>query len=168
MNNLDLPPEVARLFALAGWKDGRQAAAPPFADTAHPAEEVLRSFAGLVVRPEKEGVECGASTVSFGSVEVRDPLVAEWEVLLDTKLVPIGECDFGHDALLMATDGRCFGLSYIHEAFYFHGNTLREAITRILTGRRARPMLLPRQSSVTLYGEVFNQNSPSLYTPAAR
>jgi len=166
MSSLDPPTEIAPLFDRAGWHARRQSCAPSTPEAAHPAEQVLASFAGLVVRPEREaGVDCSTSVISFGRVQVRDPLIPEWEALLNVQLIPIGECDFGHGALLMATDGRCFGTSNIHVAFYFLGSTFWEAVAGLLTGHRAKPMLLPRQETVTLYGQVFDHGSPGLYAP---
>jgi SUKH-3 immunity protein len=158
------PPEVVFSFERAGWHAGYRLADQLLMPPSHPAAQILASFGGLVVRPEsKAGAECAAADISFGRLAEQDPLVAEWAALLGTELLGVAECHSGHEALFVATDGRCYGLSYIHTAFYYYGDTFSEAIIRILKGYRAKPMLLPTQSEVTLYGEVFTSTSPSLY-----
>lgn len=63
----------------------------------------------------------------------------------------------------MAEDGRVFGNSVVHDAFYFLGIDLREALQRLLCGRRAIPMLRPDQTSITLYGDTFVEGDAALY-----
>jgi hypothetical protein len=164
MNPLPPPTEVAPLFDAAGWYPGRIATDYTRPNTSHPAAPVLASFAGLMVRPGiTQGLECAAADMHFCEAENDDPVVREWADLLQTELIGVAECHDSHELLLIASDGRCFGFSYIHEAFYFYGSCFSEAAANILIGRRAKPMLHPKQSSVTLYGEVFERGDPELY-----
>jgi hypothetical protein len=65
--------------------------------------------------------------------------------------------------LYIDTLGRCYGLSTIHDAFYFEGASLFEAVERLLTGKRCKPMLRPEQEFVHLYGRVYTADSPETY-----
>ncbi|MFC5455695.1 hypothetical protein [Prosthecobacter fluviatilis] len=91
--------------------------------------------------------------------------VLEWESLLKTTLVGVGEVDHGHGEFYVASDGRCFGLSCVHDAFYYYGDSFEKYRLRALLGRRARPMLRPEQTSVTLYGIDYTKESPETYFP---
>jgi hypothetical protein len=77
--------------------------------------------------------------------------------------VGIADVNNAHGELYIAADGRCFGGSCVHPAFYFYGQSFAEAVEGILFRWRARPMLGPGQESVTLYGERFTAVSPELY-----
>mgnify|MGYP007070479173 CR=1 FL=1 len=91
--------------------------------------------------------------------------VLEWESLLHTTLVGLGEVEFHHGEFYVASDGRCFGLSCVHDAFYFEGESFKKYWLRKFLGSRARPMLRPDQSSVMLYGIVYTRESPETYFP---
>jgi hypothetical protein len=193
--NLAPPAEVLPFFERAGWYPGRCAndrvptptsqgiAGSPQSSVSragggpdaarvwgrsHPAERILASFAGLVVRPESStGVECAAGDIAFREVDVRDPIVAEWSALLQTQLVGVAECHSEYEVLVVGADERCFGFSYIDSAFYFFGSSFARTATAILRGYRARPMLLPNQVSAMLYGEVFMRGNPEIYNHEA-
>jgi hypothetical protein len=83
--------------------------------------------------------------------------------LLGTRLVGIADMHHGHGELYVATDGRCFGRSCMHDAFYFEGASFAEAAEWAMLGRRSRPLLRPEQQSVTLYGIRFAADSPVVY-----
>ena len=86
-----------------------------------------------------------------------------WAGLLGTRLVGVADMHHGHGELYVAADGRCFGRSCVHDAFYFEGATFAEAAERAMLGRRSQPLLRPDQSSVTLYGIRFTTDSPEVY-----
>lgn len=94
--------------------------------------------------------------------------VLEWESLLQTTLVGVGKVDHGHGEFYVASDGRCFGLSCVHDAFYFYGDSFKKYRLMMLLGKRARPMLRPEQPSVTLYGIAYTRESPETYFPPKR
>jgi hypothetical protein len=158
------PPEVLSLFERAGWYVNRHVTESLPIPFSHPAAQILASFAGLEVQPESEaGIECATSDINFGPLSEDDSLVAQWAALLETDLVGFAEYHCSHGALYVASDGRCYGLSYIHPAFYYCGSTFSDAIIKILKGYKAKPMLLPNQDEVTLYGETHTTHSPDLY-----
>ena len=162
---VELPNSIRPLFVAAGWHPGRQVPVPASVRD-HPAVAILASFTGLSVLPERtSGQQCAASDLAFGWLDPEDiPPPAEWEVLLGSRLVGIAEVQRGHGSLFVAADGRCFGSSHVHDAFYFEGGTFAEAAEGLLLGRRARPMLRPDQASVMLYGVTYTQSSPEVYS----
>lgn len=164
MNTMTPPAEVVSLFETAGWYPGRNAGSNSLTSASHPAALVLASFSGLVVFPRStEGLECGTGDMQFGEVATDESLVNDWANLLQTELIGVAECHGGNEQLLIASDGRSFGLSYIHDAFYFYGDCFSEAAKKVLMGQRAKPLLHPKQLSVKLYGKSFERGSPDLY-----
>lgn len=107
-----------------------------------------------------KGIECGTSDIRFCEPDIDIP-TDTWEQLLHTKLVAVAEV--GNAYGLLAGDGRCFGASYIHDAFYYEGSCIEQALEHMLTGIRAKPMLRPDQQSVSLYGVEFAVGDSALY-----
>ena len=124
---------------------------------------MLAQFGGLAVGHCGTGKECAASDIHFCLVGPTDPDISAWNRLLSTTLIGIAEIHHAHGELYIDTAGRFFSLSLIHDAFSFEGSTFDEAVERLLLGRRTRPMLRPDQESVTLYGEEFRAEHPSVY-----
>ena len=153
---------VERHFTAAGWYLGRSVPVTTVAPVGHPAMAVLREFGGLKVGGNGAGEECASSMVDFCSIE-RDSEIVQWEGLLSSLLVGVAEVCSGHGELYLAADGRCFGRSCVHDAFYFEGPTFFEAIERILRGQRARPMLRPNQELTSLYGILYGRGDSALY-----
>ncbi|HAV63018.1 MAG TPA: hypothetical protein DCY13_11710 [Verrucomicrobiales bacterium] len=149
-------------FKVAGWSSGRSLPIASIVPMNHPAAAVLQEFGGLTVGIEEAGEECARTTVTFCSVEL-DAEIVRWQGLLSTHLVGVAHVSGGHADLFLAADGRCFGRSCVHDAFYFEGSDFYEAIERIVRGQRAQPMLRPDQDSVSLYGEVFRRGDAALY-----
>ena len=110
---------------------------------------------GLHVGQAGCGIECASSDLIFQFCDVAPEIVSTWSELLGSKLIEIAEVHNRHGLLLMDEAGRCFGASLMHDAFYFEGQNFDEALTRLLLGRRSRPMLKPDQQQVDLYGETF-------------
>lgn len=161
------PPDTARQqFLDAGWYPGRTIPVPAAVPTDHPAWDVLAVFGGLVILerdpeprpgwPPIEALVFRALTPAYHDAKV-------WSGLLRTQLIGIADFHNAHGELYLAADGRCFGASLIHDAFFYEGASFADAVDGILLNRRARPMLRPDQSSVTLYGEQFTADSAELY-----
>ncbi len=159
------PARVLTTFVMAGWHPMRRAAVPRFVPEDHPAAQVLSQFGGLTVGECGAGIECAAGDVVFRASEIddHDDEISAWQGLLNTTLVSIADVHHGHGELLIDAGSRCFGRSYIHEAFYFEGDAFEAAVQNILLGIRSRPMLRPDQETVTLYGIDYTANSPETY-----
>lgn len=161
---IELPESVRPRFLKAGWFPARRVAVSAAVPNEHPAADILAAFGELTVTPErKAGEECATNDLAFQELFPDESITEVWGKLLGTRLVGIAEVHHGHGELYVAADGRCFGRSCIHDAFYFEGASFAEAAERAMFGRRARPLLRPDQSSVTLYGIEFTADSPELY-----
>ena len=170
MMNLRIPEDCLPLVQAAGWHANRRVALPEgfqaYAGDGHPAEGILASLGGLHVGSTGGGIECAKSDLDFKWVRDwawLDHDIEDWNRLLHTRLVGIAEVHHAHGALCVASDGRCFGASGVHDVFYFEGESFGEALSGLLHGRRARPMLRPDQEVVTLYGIDYTSDSPELY-----
>lgn len=159
----EIPESVLALFEAAGWTPGR--AVPSEVPRDHPAHQVLRAFSGLRVGATGPGESCAKGDIEFMPLlmEPNDNVIHEWESLLGTTLVGVGEVHNAHGELWAASDGRYFGRSLIHDAFYFEGDSFGEAAERLLLGRKARPLIHPSQDSVMLYGETYTPDHPDVY-----
>jgi hypothetical protein len=126
---------------------------PDWVPTDHPARTILR---------RKAGKSQGRIDYKLLDRDDYSSCIPVWETLLGTRLIGIGEVDHGHEQLFLASDGRCFGESVVHDAFYYHAESL--SLFQLFR-RRSRPMLRPDQQSVDLYGITFTRDSPELYYP---
>jgi len=162
-----LPFDLFSFFKSAGWYPGRAVDLPPGLGQqlpeGHPAFRILSEFGGLTVGKVGRGQQCASSDVAFGFVDAADYQIEIWNDLLGTILVGIAEVHHAHGELYVDTAGRCFGVSLMHDAFYFEGESFGDAMRGLLLGRRSRPMLRPDQETVTLYGIDYDVNSPELY-----
>lgn len=169
-----IPEEARGAFESAGWSAGREVPVPEalLAKTGagHPGVEILKALSGLHVETfEADG------TPAFLDFEFRwiddEPLrddVASWEQALGMPLVGIADFSHGYERLYVGSDGRCFGLSHIHDAFYFEGASFEGALARLWRDERALPMLRADQASVWLYGIEYTRESPEVYFAAPR
>ena len=158
---------VLPLFASAGWSKERRARVPEDISPSHPAYEVLSQFSGITVRPANtRGETCPPLVIGFQFL-ANDREHQEWETILGCRLVCIAALDDGDAILSIGSCGRCFGASQIHDAFHFFGEEFSIAAENILLGRRARPLLHPKQRSVSLYGDQFERGDPLLYSHAS-
>lgn len=130
----------------------------------HPAWAVLAAFGNLKFiegqwAPDSEPMEQLAIGAMYHSS------LKTWSKLLRSQLVGIADVDNKHAELFLAADGRCFGLSSVHDAFWFEGISFEEVVEGILLGRPdlSRPMLRPDQESVIWCGKRFTADSPELY-----
>ena len=124
----------------------------------HPARDILRKLNG-----KQRG------RVEFLLLPERDyhEEIPLWNQLLDTSLVGIGLVAGGAEQLFVSSDGRCFGSSEVHDAFYYHADSLRRYMWMPLFRKRSRPMLRPDQDSVDLYGLTFRRGDSEVYYPPA-
>ena len=116
------------------------------------------------------GEQCARSDIVFGRNEQleQDDVVQEWQSLLATTFVCIGEVHHSHAVLFIDSSGACYQSSLIHEAFSFEGPSFEVAVERILLGRKGQPMLRPDQHSVSMYGETFTKSHPTVYRYESR
>ena len=161
---MSVVPESARpLFRAAGWFEGRHVAVEAAVPTGHPAMAVLAELGGLALVDPAPSV----CSVAFQHVTEGASILAEWEAVLETKMVGIAEVDNGHGELYMTQGGQVISCSLVHPACSLVGRTFAEAMEAIGRGERSRPMLLPEQPAVTLYGVVFRQGEPDVLGPGA-
>lgn len=163
---LEAPDAVRQWFVDAGWYPGRAVEVSASIPASHPAREVLAAFGGLAIlerESEPDPDWPALDLVTFRELYPRPEITELWGQLLGTQLIGIASEQADHGEVYMAADGRYFGSSNVHPAFYYYGATLTEALECLLLDRRALPMLRPDQSSVTLYGEVFTTDGPELY-----
>jgi SUKH-3 immunity protein len=158
---IDLPASIRGSFLAAGWRPGRSVAVASAVATDHPACAILAEFGGLRVGQSGCGEECAKSDVMFQPLWP-DSSIRMWEELLVTQLIGVADVCHRHAELYVDHHGRFFGASVVHDAFYFHGASFEETM-ELLLGRRAQPMLRPDQDHVTLYGEVFTADQPTIY-----
>lgn len=158
-----LSAEARQLLRDAGWFPARTVSTR--APEGHPAEPILAALSGLRVGQTGTGETCARSDIAFFllALEPDDEAIHEWARLLGTVLVGIGEVHNAHGELWIASDGRCFGRSLVHKAFYFEGADIAEAIDGLVRGRRARPLIHPDEESVTLYGDRYTRDHPDIY-----
>jgi hypothetical protein len=163
-STMDVPAGVRSVLLAAGWHPDRRVVVSPSIPVDHPAAGILAALGGLTVVPDRTaGEECAPHHLAFRELWPDESITRVWNVLLGTDLIGVAEVDHGHGELYVAGDGRCFGQSCVHTAFYFVGGTFAEALERSLIGLRSRPMLRPNQQSVTLYGIRHTACSPELY-----
>lgn len=158
----EIPTAIRPLFVKAGWYPGRTVRLPSSIPPGHPAASILTQFAGLQVGTAGAGQECATSDAAFGELQsntVRDV----WTRLLRTELIGIAEIHNAHGELYIDREGRCYGASQIHDAFWFEGTSFNEAMERNLLGLRSRPMLRPDQDIVQMYGESIRADDPRVY-----
>ena len=152
---MDIPPTVRSLFVAAGWHPGRRVKVPPEVPVDHPAATILAEFGDLRVD--------GTSDVVFGHYCSVPSEIGLWSELLDSPLACIAEVSRAHEELYADGLGRHFGISVVHDAFWFAGQTFGEAMERLLLGRRPQPMLRPGQDTMMWYGETITADHPSIY-----
>ena len=163
---LDLPESVLPLFQAAGWPSLAEDPTGWCAPADHPAIAILRELDGLTVGDCGTGEECARGDIAFGRDEEleKDEIVLEWQSLLATTLISIGEVHHFHGVFFIDSSGSCYQSSLIHEAFSFEGASFGAAVERLLLGRKGQPMLRPNQGSVSMYGETITASHPGIYS----
>jgi hypothetical protein len=162
---MNVPESVRLWFVAAGWHLDRHIPVPPTVPTNHPAADILAAFGGLTVSrsEDAEGEQCGIDDLAFAPLFPDSSITETWAGLLRTRLVGIANIHYGHGEWYVASDGRVFGRSCIHDAFWFSGDSFAEAAERSLLGRRVRPMLRPDQRVIDLYGNRIAIDNPTVY-----
>ena len=159
----DLPESVRPLFLEGGWQPGRQVSVSSEIPPRHSASSVLAEFAGLRIGRSGPGQECAASDIAFHELDQKNAIAGLWSELLQTKLIGVADVHNAHSELYVSTDGRWFKLSLIDDEMCYVGSSFSEAMERILSGRRCRPMLRPGQQTITFYGEKIMSDDPRVY-----
>ena len=70
-----------------------------------------------------EGKECGPNDITFWELWPDESILQVWADLLGTRLVGIADLHHGHGELYAADDGRLFGRSCVHDAFWLEGGS---------------------------------------------
>lgn len=96
-----------------------------------------------------------------------DELPARWGEALATHMIGIGEIEGGHGEFYVSAAGRLFGNSIVHPAFFWIGPTFIDGMRSFIAGVRSRPMLLPDQQEIWLYGDHFRHGDPEVLGPAS-
>ncbi|MEO6224987.1 MAG: SUKH-3 domain-containing protein [Sphingomicrobium sp.] len=160
---MSIVPESMQIpFRAAGWFEGRHVTLDADVPTGHPATAVLAELSGLTLLKPAPNV----CSIAFQHVAEGADDVAEWEAALGTTMVGIAEEDDGHAELYLTEQGQVVGCSLVHPACFLVGRTFEEAMEAIGRGERARPMLLPAQDEITLYGISFRQGDEDVIGPA--
>lgn len=156
-----VPDTMAKMFEAAGWFAGRQVSVSPTVPPNHPAHALLAELGGITLtRPASNMCSIEFLPVSEGIASVRP-----WEAALHTKMVGIAEQDDGHAELYLTDKGHVVGCSLVHPACFLVGQTVAEALEAIGSGKRARPMLLPGDKEISLYGITFRQGDEGVIGP---
>ncbi|MBD2106778.1 SUKH-3 domain-containing protein [Nodosilinea sp. FACHB-13] len=163
---MEIPTDILPFFQSAGWYPERRVALPNKAQSlipeGHPAAMILSTFSGLRVGRVGLGEECAASDIIFGLIEDSEDAVGKWNDLLKTKLIGVAEYHHSHGELFIDAVGKCYSLG-LQDTFCFEGDNFNQAARNLLLGRRSRPMLLPGEESVMVYGEIYTAESPEVY-----
>ena len=156
-----VPPNLRAEFMRGGWFEGRETSIDASVPQSHPARAVLAELSGVsLTRPDEHVIE-----VDFKFLKSDDSFIIAWATALGMRLVGIAEAHNAHGELFMTDLGHVIGSSVVHEACWFEGRSFAEAMAAILKGKRSRPMLLPTQAEVTLYGVVFEHGNAAVITP---
>lgn len=156
-----VPAAMATLFERAGWFPGRQVFARVDAPPGHPARLLLAELSGIaLVRPQSGIVE-----IDFQPVSMAAGRVVAWAAALGTHLAGIAETHDAQGELYMTGGGHVIGCSLVDDAFWLEGRTFAEAMERIWSGGRLRPMLLPSQQEVIHDGIAYRRGHPDILTP---
>ena len=156
-----IPVDIAPVFRNAGWFEDRRVAVDAAVPMYHPSFAVLTELGGVVLRNPAPSVV----SIAFQHGDDAAPDVAEWEAALGTKIVGVAEQDGGHAELYLTGRGQVLGFSLIHPACWLVVETFGSALQALTEGRRSKPMLLPGQEGVTLYGTRFHRGDAGVLGP---
>ena len=84
-----------------------------------------------------------------------------------TSLISIAEQDGGHAELYLADRGQLIGCSLVHPACWLVGRTIARGLDAIARGECARPILLPGEDEVSLYGSTLRPGDADLLIPGS-
>ena len=164
--------DLVRLFARCSWRGSRGMGGTlivplTFQTGFHRntgAHSILQSFGGLsLLSYDDEFPDEPTAELEFRPLTLKDKTATIWSRLLRSKVVGIGYGHNQHENVYADADGRIYGGSLMHDAFYLRGLTLPDCFHNLLTSTRARPMLRPDQRSVMLYGVTFTSASEEVH-----
>ena len=156
-----VPSSASSLFKLSGWFEGRRVAVDDVVPPQHAAYAVLAELGGITLRDPAPNLV----SLTFRHVCDAAPELALWEAALATRMVGVAEQDGGHGELYLTERGQLVGCSLVHPACWLVGQTFQEGLLDLIEGRRSRPMMLPGQREMTLYGTRFEQGDDEVLGP---
>ncbi|RXU67668.1 hypothetical protein CW358_06175 [Pseudomonas protegens] len=160
-----LTPNIEPFFRDAGWAPGRAVVVDSHVPRAHPAFRILQAFGELTVGHTGAGAECASSDIEFGCPACPDEQVHGWQEALHTHFVCLGDVHHGHAQLWLDSQGRLFSNGLVAPIMLFVGHDFAQGVEALLKGYRLRPMLLPSQEEVMVWGERFRTGDPLVLTP---
>ena len=161
---LEFVPDVADWLLRHDWHPNRSVDVPESVPATHPAHTILRSFGGLsLFSHDEEFPDDPIAEIDFGILSPDDKTAATWSRLLGSNVIGIGHVHNQHEKIYSDADGKIYGRSLVHDAFYLRGHSLSAFLYNLLTQTRAKPMLRPDQHSVRLYGITFDSQSDELH-----
>jgi hypothetical protein len=161
---IEISDSVREWFLESGWQPGRDVNVPGFVPRVHPAWDILNSYGGLTLLERNPDPDFDAiEEFEFGAFPPETSALLPWMTLLKSQLVKIAKVHNNHAELYMDEEGRCYGNSLMHDAFWFSGVSFGDMLEGTLANRRHRPMLRPDQSAVWLYGEKITPDDPTVY-----
>ncbi len=158
-----VPNDLRDALRRAGWFEGRRVTVHTSVSVDHPAYAVLAELGDLIFPNPSPSV----TSIAFRYDKDAKEWMAAWEAALAMDLVSIAEQDDGHAALYLTDRGHMIGCSLVHPACFLVGQTFGKALQAIWSGERARPMLLPDEEEVILYGNRFRRGDPVVIGPDA-
>ena len=157
-------PDVADWLLRHDWHADRSVDVPEWVPAMHPAHSILKSFGGLsLLSYSDEFPDDPIAEIDFGILSPDDTTAANWSRLLGSTLIGIGVGHNQHENVYSDAEGKIYGRSLMHDAFYLLGPSLLACLHNLLTRTRAKPMLRPDQNSIRLYGRTFDSTSDELH-----
>jgi hypothetical protein len=157
-----VPSSMSQVFERAGWHRGRNVGVPADVPSQHPAHALLAELAGIRLKRPASNIR----SITFTHVMEAASHVRPWEAALATTMVGIAQQDDGHAELYLTEREEVIGCSLVHFALWLVGRTFPEAREAIVRGEPSKPMLLPGENGVTLYGSVYLQGDPAVIGPS--
>lgn len=129
---------IRPLFLAAGWPRPNTRPLPDFVPADHPAAALLREFDGLHVLNSGAGEDHAKGDIAFGTdLNLADDSdFFAWQQRLSTTLIGIAEINQGYGTLLVDSEGACYHMNCINDAFVLIDKSFSVAVENILLGRR--------------------------------
>lgn len=136
------PQSVARVLEEAGWHESRNVIhspeLPSESNLFQFAKEVLSEFGGLRIGASGEGIDCAKSEIIIDPKYLTyfNSELKEFESILQTRLVPVGELDGGHGYLVIDEEGRTYILSAMSHTLGPLAPTFSHCLELLILGKR--------------------------------